>query len=425
MFYNNIFKEIFPKNNSLHINFITILLLLVPISLVTGPALPDIFISIIGLYFLIISLVNREFRYYKNKFTYIFGLFCIYIIFRGLFSEDPYQQLIMLDGPFFYFRYLFFILGTWYLIEHNVKIIKYFFIILLFILLFFIFDGFFQWIFGRKLFGFTHTVARIPGIFKDEEILGHFLSHVVPLCFALMVFLYEYNKKTVFFFMAFLIISEVFIFITHDRSALLKIVQFTLLLIFLSNHFKFLRIISFVISIVLIGLILSYSTKSQTRYSNTVIEVTATKVPYMPWTPVHEQHFALAYSFFEKNPLFGKGPQYFKTTCIKNPELVGCTSHPHNYYFQTIGELGIIGISFLLIGFIFLAIKLIKQFYMIWFKNSKIATIPDHLLALYSLVFIFLWPIIPNGSFYNNWLNSMLFLPIPFILYFQNKLKIN
>ena len=44
------------RSFSLDVLFFSTLLILIPIALVTGPALPDIFLSLIALYFLIISL---------------------------------------------------------------------------------------------------------------------------------------------------------------------------------------------------------------------------------------------------------------------------------------------------------------------------------------------------------------------------------
>ena len=38
-----------------------------------------------------------------------------------------------------------------------------------------------------------------------------------------------------------------------------------------------------------------------------------------------------------------------------------------------------------------------------------------------SAVFINLWPIIPSGNFFNNWLSMIYFYPIGFYLYFKYK----
>ena len=40
-------------------------------------------------------------------------------------------------------------------------------------------------------------------------------------------------------------------------------------------------------------------------------------------------------------------------------------------------------------------------------------------------LFINLWPIVPSGNFFNNWLSVMIFFPIGFLKYFfkQKNLK--
>lgn len=409
---------------SLH-SAMSILFILMPIALVTGPFLPDLFLSLIALYFLVTSIKKKLFKFYTNKFFYIFFTFCIYLIISGLISKNPIESLIASNGPIFYFRYIFFILGVWYLIETNPRIIKYFTLILFLVITAVIFDGLLQWQLGVSISGYfvdKQHGGRVTGIFGEEQILGHFLSHVVPLCFALMVFLFKKNKKTILVFFIFLVVSEVFIFITNDRAAFLKIFQFTLLLIFLSNKFKLARLISFSISSLFIAILLTVSPDSKGRYINqTISEISQTKIPYMPWTPLHEKHYSLALNLFVENPITGGGPQSFRFTCKEYPFIEGCTNHPHNYYFQTLAELGLIGLSFLSLGFLYVGFLLIKQFFNIWLLKSDKFFVPDHIIALYSVIFIFMWPLIPNASFYNNWLNVMLFLPVPFLLYFLKK----
>ena len=425
---NNFVNDVFNVQYSFYFYIISLLFILFPITLVTGPFLPDAFLTLIGLYFLVVSLKKKLFFYYKNIFIYFFASFYLLILISGLLSEDIYSSLIDYNGPVFYFRYLFFILGVKYLLDINSKLISYFTIVLVLTILITIIDGIIQWQSGYNLLGFVYDPnhgRRITGFFSDEQILGHFLAHVVPLCFGLLLFLLKdrYGRKFLILgLFIFLILSEVFIFITNDRAAFFRIFQFTLLLIFLSSHFKLFRFISFLISLIIISLLLNFSSHSSNRYlESTIKDVSNTKIPYMPWTPRHESHFEIAIDFFKEKPLIGSGPQYFRYKCDEI-QIAGCTNHPHNYYFQTLSELGILGISFLFSGFLYLTYILFRQFLNVWFlKNSKYYT-HDYLICFYSLIFLFIWPLIPNGSFYNNWLNSMIFLPVAFILYFQNKI---
>ena len=60
-------------NSSWHNRTFSIIFLLLPVTFITGSFLPDLFASLIGLYFLTISIKYRLIKYYKNFFfLYIF-----------------------------------------------------------------------------------------------------------------------------------------------------------------------------------------------------------------------------------------------------------------------------------------------------------------------------------------------------------------
>ena len=82
-------------------------------------------------------------------------------------------------------------------------------------------------------------------------------------------------------------------------------------------------------------------------------------------------------------------------------------------------ETGIIGFLFVFSLLIFLGYKIISLI-----KNND-KFYPES--ALLIGIFINLWPIIPTGSFFNNWLNMIYFIPITYYLYEINnnsKIKI-
>ena len=409
---------------SWHLKFVSYLLIFLPISMATGPFLPDLFLSLIGCYFIFVTFKYGLFIYYKNLFVYIFCLFYFYLLIRGLLSNYPYESLIQYNGPIFYFRYLFFILGLQYLLKENQYLLKYFTYSLLTVIIFVSTDGYFQWITGYNFFGFQSPSIRVTGVFNSEEILGHFLAHITPLLIVLLTFLHGIKKKQIFFYLLILMFVEIMIFISNDRAAFLKIFQFTLLLVILSTHFKLFRLLSFAISTVIIIFLINIAPNSAERFQHTVSDVSSTTIPYMPWAPSHETHFAVAFDMFFKNPIFGQGPQLFKTLCQITPEYVaGCTSHPHNYYVQTLGEMGIIGFLFIFIFFIHIFIRLFKHFISLWFTKSNKNLLPDYYLFLVSFVFILFWPLIPHQSFYNNWLNVMIFTTLGFYHFFTEKRK--
>ena len=103
------------------INFSSLLFCIIPFALLTGPFLPDLFLSIISLIFLIISIKEKLWRYYKNNFFYIFILFYSYLILNSLFSDLPIEAL---KNIIFYFRFGIFSLAVWYMLENNNRLIK-------------------------------------------------------------------------------------------------------------------------------------------------------------------------------------------------------------------------------------------------------------------------------------------------------------
>ncbi len=143
----------------------------------------------------------------------------------------------------------------------------------------------------------------------------------------------------------------------------------------------------------------------------------------------HHGHYMLSYKMFKDNPIIGVGTKGFRYLCRNKIYILekndGCSTHPHNTYVQILVSTGVIGFSFLIFAFfyvikeIFLCRKelnLTKEFDK--FKNYKAIII--------SLIFVNIWPLIPSGNFFNNWLSMIYFYPVGFYLHlkFKDKQKI-
>jgi hypothetical protein len=100
-----------------------------------------------------------------------------------------------------------------------------------------------------------------------------------------------------------------------------------------------------------------------------------------------------------------KGQNLFALYEFKN----GCNTHPHNFYIQAFSEIGIIGAAFLICFYIFCIINLIKCI------RARFASNLNNELILYANFFIVLFPLLPSGNLFNNYLSLLIYLPLAFI----------
>jgi O-antigen ligase len=129
--------------------------------------------------------------------------------------------------------------------------------------------------------------------------------------------------------------------------------------------------------------------------------------------------------FFEKNIHEGTYKTFNNTNgdyLIKGqnvysyyPYKDGCNTHPHNFYMQALSELGIIGFAFLTSLYIFFIIGFIKCI-----KNRLVSTVNNQLI-LYAHFVIILFPVLPTGNFFNNYLSLLIYFPLAFINLWSKK----
>jgi O-antigen ligase len=94
----------------------------------------------------------------------------------------------------------------------------------------------------------------------------------------------------------------------------------------------------------------------------------------------------------------------------------GCTTHPHNSYMQLFAETGLFGAAFLILFFCYVVLKLFYNFF-VFYNNNKISSdIYNYKMCILLCFFINVFPIVPNGNFFNNWLSIMIYLPVGFYL---------
>jgi len=405
------------------INFSSFLVYLMPIGLLTGPLIPEIILIFISIIFLVISIKEKLWFYYKNYFTYFFISFYSYILLRSLLSNEP---ILSLESSLFYFRFGLFSLAIWFLIENEKKFIKRFTIFLLLTFLLALFDGIYQIYYDLNMFGFISPESRMTLTFSDSLYLGGFLSRLFPLLFA--TYLYSFsNKKSILLLLLLFIATDIVIFIAGERTAIGLMVISSIFIIFLINKYKVIRILSILISLIIIFIITAYSPVIYNRnIVSTYNQVTA-KISgpinegglesRVLISPGHHPLFVTGLNMFKDQPLFGHGPKLFRALC-SDPEYAynenSCSTHPHNIYIQILAEIGIFGLLFFIILnslIIFYSVKHIiyKFFY------SRII-ISDYQICLIACFLLTLWPLFPTQNLFNNWINIIFYLPIGFYL---------
>ena len=406
------------------------LLVLLPITLVSGPFLSDLSVTIISILFIKISFSKKLFFYYQNKYSKIFGLFILILIVTSFFSLDP---IISFKKVIFFFRFWIFALAVWYILDHENKLIKHLIISFTLVFLILIIDGYIQYFFKANMFGWPMQGVRLSSMFKDELILGSYLSRMLPVFFALLIFT-KFDKKIYKYVLFFLIFVgvETLIFLSGERAAFFFINASSLMLIITMKNYKIFRIFSIITSVFLIFVLINFYPESKDRIidktivqsgfdkSDTSIDLNKNEKTKLTQKYIfsieHHNHYLSSLKMFRDNKVTGIGPRMFRFTCGKEKYNLweGCSTHPHNTYVQLLAETGLIGFIYGLIIFIIIFFSIIKHFVFKFFKNKIIFS--DYQLCLLSAIMISIWPFVPTGGLFNNWLNIIYFFPAGFYL---------
>ena len=106
------------------------------------------------------------------------------------------NKILAYKSSIFYFRFCFFSLFVWWLLEKDKKILEKIYFVLLFCFFILIFDSIFQNFNGSNIFNMKVVLKdRISSLFGEELIMGSYLMRFFPLLVALSFYFYK-KKKT-------------------------------------------------------------------------------------------------------------------------------------------------------------------------------------------------------------------------------------
>ena len=91
-----------------------------------------------------------------------------------------------------------------------------------------------------------------------------------------------------------------------------------------------------------------------------------------------------------------------------------CPTHPHHFYSQILAETGLVGLSFVFIIIYKIFIILIAEIKS--FFRTHESTFNNYQIILLGSIIINLFPLVPSGNIFNNWMSIIYFIPVGFIL---------
>jgi O-antigen ligase len=342
-----------------------------------------------------IFLNKDNINYFTNHYSLFAFSFSVYVVLSLVINKN-------FNNSFLYIRFWLYTLIIIILID-NKNTLKYFSIFFFFIFNFFVADGFIQLITGYNVI-LNPAIDKynlINGFFNDKK-LGSALSRLFPIYLYLISQNQVLSQKKKIVFISCLATLVLLIFTRERVAMLLGLITFTIYYLINFNKRNL-----YVIFFGLFFFILTISLNVQMRNSlwvGTTNQIFSNNKIFF-WSEVHQGYAETSFIIYKNNMIFGSGAKSYREEC-KLINVSFCNTHPHNFFFQILSELGTIGIFFYLFFYIFLIKKLINSFA----SNNKYS-----ILLISALLFNFN-PLFPSGSFFNSWLNCLLYFPLAFLI---------
>ncbi len=417
--------------------FFSILFLLIPLFLITGPALPDIVISLGLIYGVIYFFYLKEYsKLVKINFFRISILFWLSLIFISFFS---YNKTNSFQDGIFFVRFLFIPILCYFIFFKKREIFKQILFVITLIVIFVCVDSFYQFLnytpengFGRDLLGFkSNWYGRLTGPFGDELIPGSYISKFGLLGFAFIISIKKFENKI--FFHSIYLASILFIsFISGERMAFATFGLGLIFLFLFLNGFRKSIFLSIIIGFFFIFLAVylhpsynDFKIVESTQYHqgqkiekffnciNEKEQICSKIVDIQPSiyeiiknfrTSAYGEIYALSFKMFLDNPITGIGINNFKFLCNNNNIYQNmmvhyeCASHPHNIYIQWLAEGGLLVFMIFIIYLVFL----------IFFLKNNTGEKKYKIISI-AVIIIMFWPIMSTGSLIKNWFGIIIF----------------
>ena len=418
------------KKTNLLCNIIYINIILLPVLLITGPFLSDLAISINGIIFAYLTIQKKKFEFFKIRLVQILLVVWILFIISSLFSEF---KLHSLKSSLPYFRFILFVGSVYFVKDKLLKTDYIKFIAFILPCIIISLDVIFQSYFGFNIFGITSfDPSRNSSFFGDEFVSGSYIVRMLPISLIYTLWLIKKKNNINLFYLLFifLFISTIATLLSGERTAFFLILLFNVYFLFSFSKLKLFRILFSFILILGIITILSLNKNSYNRILKNTFSVSFSlknlnndsNKSLLKTASPHLSHYYASYLMYKDYKILGVGPRNFRKFCKEKKYIVNaysCVTHPHSTWVQILTETGIL--PFMILVMLFNTVM--KNFYQFLINNLKknVNINSDEKVIIFGSFLMTLWPLIPSGNFFNNWLSIIYFFPIGFYLIINQK----
>ena len=396
-----------------YIELIAIILIsILPLAFIVGSAAVNSFIILLDFLFLYELLNKKKMNYLNNKYFYSFILLWLMLLLSLFFSNNPENSSSRAIG---FIRFIIFVFSIRYFfnLENNnsQKII-----INTWTLIFIVisFDLIFEYIFGVNIIGIKSPMhGRLVSFLGDELKIGSLYFSLVTLVMSGIYYLMAFKeknshfKKVIFylFIFSFLIIS----YMIGERSNFIKVLILIIFFIFFHEKKNYLIKTSFILlSAIVIYFVTTLNEHIKHRAWTTFLK----PIINNPVNTIVNSQYGLLYEvgieMYQNNKVFGVGLKNFREEIIKDEYNNAGSNHPHQFHFEILAELGLIGYFSFFIFFLFNLWLSIKNY----IEEKNLFNLSGTLFVLCSLI-----PLLPSGSFFTSfgaalfWINFAIMLP--------------
>ena len=394
-------------------NALCLLVTLLPIAILSGSLVINIFHILISIFFLIEIYKEKKFNFFNDYFFYLLLFLWISFLINLIFSSIPETSLPRSIG-FITFILLIFAIKYIFIYE-NEKYNKFILTGWLIVFIVVTLDLLFEFSFGKNTLGFeSYMPGRLASFLNDELKIGGYYLGFGLISIAT---LYNFSEKKSYLIPIFILIFLIVSFLIGERSNFIKLL--TLVFLFTIFIYKRKLLNYFIISISLILILYGFVLKNENLKYRYYKQINYSKIS----ESLYFQHYKSALSVYKENPYFGVGIKNFRNEIVKekykskeswnNRHVI--STHPHQINLEILTETGLFGFLCYLIFFILSFLKTTK----IYFKNKN-----KFLLSSLLFCLIYLNPILPSGSFFTTYSATIFWINFALMITFIKNTKI-